>query len=121
MTPITVTTPFSATLGVAAALVLTAFEDSVVYFHSPTDIATKQDLRKDRLLRIGGLVKQGSWQKAADGLTHLKIKLSGDDLAWDIDRVVSVESVAAETQAKRGVEDWNYSKWDNCEPNNCCC
>ena len=24
---------------------------------------------------------------AADGLTHLKIKLNGDDLAWDVDRV----------------------------------
>ncbi len=59
-----------ATLGVAAAMVLTAFEDSIVYFHSPTDIATKADLRKDRRLRLGGLVKQGSWQKASDGLTH---------------------------------------------------
>ena len=29
---------------------------------------------------------------AADGLTHLKIKLTGDDLAWDVDRVVSVEA-----------------------------
>ena len=32
-----------ATLGIAAALVLTAFEDSVVYFHSPTDIATRTE------------------------------------------------------------------------------
>ncbi len=60
-----------AALGGAAALVLTAFEDSIVYFHSPTDIATKTDLRKDRRLRLGGLVKQGSWQKASDGLTHI--------------------------------------------------
>lgn len=58
------------TLGVAAALVLTAFEDGIVYFHSPTDIATKSNLQKDRRLRLGGLVKQGSWQKAGDGLTH---------------------------------------------------
>lgn len=59
-----------ATLGVAAALVLTAFEDSIVYFHSPTDIATKADLQKDRRLRLGGLVKTGSWKKKSDGLTH---------------------------------------------------
>ncbi len=45
----------------------------------------------------------------ADGLTHLKIKLSGDDLGWDVDRVVSVERVAAETQAARGCPDWCYS------------
>ncbi len=70
-----------ATLGIAAALVLTAFEDSIVYFHSPTDIATKTDLRKDRRLRLGGLVKQGSWQKASDGLTH---KFFVTDTAHDI-------------------------------------
>jgi L-alanine-DL-glutamate epimerase-like enolase superfamily enzyme len=45
----------------------------------------------------------------ADGLTHLKIKLNGDDLAWDVDRVVSVEKVAAEAQARRGCTAWCYS------------
>jgi len=46
---------------------------------------------------------------AADGLTHLKIKLNGDDLAWDVDRVVGVERVAAEAQQQRGCERWFYS------------
>jgi len=46
---------------------------------------------------------------AADGLTHLKIKLGGDDLAWDVDRVVSIERVAAEAQAARGCTAWWYS------------
>ena len=45
----------------------------------------------------------------ADGLTHLKIKLNGDDLAWDVDRVVSIESVASEAQAARGCNQWCYS------------
>ena len=31
----------------------------------------------------------------ADGLTHLKIKLNGDDLDWDVERVVRVDRVAA--------------------------
>ena len=44
-----------------------------------------------------------------DGLTHLKIKLNGDDLQWDVDRVVRVDRVASETQRRRGVEVWNYS------------
>ncbi len=39
---------------------------------------------------------------AADGLTHLKIKLNGDDLAWDVARVLAVERVAAQAQAARG-------------------
>ncbi len=46
---------------------------------------------------------------AADGLTHMKIKLGGDDLAWDVDRVVSVERVATEAQAARGCAEWFYS------------
>ncbi len=46
---------------------------------------------------------------AADGLTHLKIKLNGDDLEWDVQRVLSVERVAAEAQAARGCSDWRYS------------
>ena len=48
------------------------------------------------------------WIKA-DGLTHLKIKLSGDNLDWDVDRVLAVERVAAEAQAARGVSEWHYS------------
>jgi L-alanine-DL-glutamate epimerase-like enolase superfamily enzyme len=45
----------------------------------------------------------------ADGLTHLKIKLNGDDLRWDVDRVAAVETVAVKAQAKRGCESWRYS------------
>jgi L-alanine-DL-glutamate epimerase-like enolase superfamily enzyme len=44
-----------------------------------------------------------------DGLTHLKIKLNGDNLHWDVQRVVSVDRVAAETQRQRGVAQWHYS------------
>ncbi len=57
-----------AILGVAAALVLTAFEDNIVFFHSPTDIATK-DLPKDRRLRVGGVVVADSIKREADGVT----------------------------------------------------
>jgi L-alanine-DL-glutamate epimerase-like enolase superfamily enzyme len=44
-----------------------------------------------------------------NGLTHLKIKLAGDDLAWDVQRVASVERVAAEVQPNRGCSAWHYS------------
>lgn len=46
---------------------------------------------------------------AFNGLTHLKIKLNGDDLAWDVQRVVSIERVAAEAQAARRCDRWHYS------------
>ena len=45
----------------------------------------------------------------ADGLTHMKIKLNGDNLDWDVERVVSIERVAAEAQAARGCTAWCYS------------
>jgi L-alanine-DL-glutamate epimerase-like enolase superfamily enzyme len=44
-----------------------------------------------------------------NGLTHLKIKLNGDDLAWDVERVVRVDAVTAQAQQERGVEQWYYS------------
>lgn len=56
------------TLGVAAALVLTAFEDNIVFFHSPTDIATK-DVPKNRSIRVGGVVVADSIKRGADGVT----------------------------------------------------
>jgi len=57
-----------ATLGVAAALVLTALEDSIVFFYSPTDLVTKQ-VPADKRLRIGGLVQAGSVKRDPDGVT----------------------------------------------------
>ena len=50
----------------------------------------------------------GDWI-TANGLTHLKIKLNGDDLKWDIDRVLAIDKVATEVQAKRGCQVWHYS------------
>lgn len=50
----------------------------------------------------------GDWIQA-DGLTHLKIKLAGDDMAWDVERVAGIEQVSAEAQAKRGCDAWYYS------------
>ena len=45
----------------------------------------------------------------ADGLTHLKIKLNGDNAEWDVERITRVHNAAAEAQAKRGCEEWVYS------------
>lgn len=44
-----------------------------------------------------------------DGLTHLKIKLNGDDLNWDVQRVLGIDRVAGLAQAQRGVSAWFYS------------
>jgi L-alanine-DL-glutamate epimerase-like enolase superfamily enzyme len=50
----------------------------------------------------------GEWI-VKDQLTHLKIKLNGDNADWDVNRVLAIERVAAETQARRGVNRWVYS------------
>ena len=44
-----------------------------------------------------------------NGLTHLKIKLNGSDLKWDVERVVAIDRVTSETQQARGVTRWVYS------------
>ena len=50
----------------------------------------------------------GQWI-AFNGLTHLKIKLAGDNFAWDVERTLAVNTVAEEAQAKRGCQQWWYS------------
>ena len=46
-------------LGLAAILVLSALKDSVVFFHTPSELAEKP-VSADQRLRIGGLVEEGS-------------------------------------------------------------
>jgi len=46
-------------LGIAAALVLTALKDSIVFFNSPTDVSEKHIAPGTRI-RLGGLVAPGS-------------------------------------------------------------
>jgi cytochrome c-type biogenesis protein CcmE len=55
------------TLAGAAALILNAFEDSLVFFLTPTDLKQKT-VSADRLIRIGGLVEKGSVRKTDGGL-----------------------------------------------------
>jgi len=51
-----------AVLGLAAALIMFALRDNIVFFYTPTQLAEKHPGPGARL-RIGGLVKQGSLVK----------------------------------------------------------
>ena len=55
-------------LGVAATLVLNAFQSNLVFFFTPTQVAANEAPR-DRAFRIGGLVKEGSVVREKDALT----------------------------------------------------
>jgi cytochrome c-type biogenesis protein CcmE len=57
-----------AALGVAAVLVLNAFEKNLVFFFTPSQVAAKEAPR-ERPFRIGGLVVPGSVVRAPDGVT----------------------------------------------------
>jgi cytochrome c-type biogenesis protein CcmE len=57
-------------LGVAAAaaLALTAFQDNLVFFYSPSDVQAKS-IPPDRRFRLGGLVEENSLQRLPDNMT----------------------------------------------------
>jgi len=45
----------------------------------------------------------------ADGLTHLKLKLDGNNLERDVARVLHIDRVATELETHRGSRRWYYS------------
>ena len=55
-------------LGAVAALVLNAFRSNLVFFFSPTQVAAGE-APKGKAFRIGGMVKEGSIRREADGVT----------------------------------------------------
>jgi cytochrome c-type biogenesis protein CcmE len=57
-----------AALGVAAALVLNAFQSNLVFFFTPTQIANGE-VPKGKAFRVGGLVEPDSVKRGADGTT----------------------------------------------------
>lgn len=57
-----------ASLSVAAFLVLSAFQNNLVFFFSPTQVAAKE-APVNRTFRIGGLVQEGTLKREPDGLT----------------------------------------------------
>jgi cytochrome c-type biogenesis protein CcmE len=55
-------------LGIAAALVLNAFQSNLVFFFSPSQVMANQAPR-GKAFRIGGMVEAGSLKRENDGLT----------------------------------------------------
>jgi cytochrome c-type biogenesis protein CcmE len=55
-------------LGVAAALVLNAFQSNLVFFFTPSQVAAKE-APQARAFRVGGLVEPGSLKRDPNSLT----------------------------------------------------
>jgi cytochrome c-type biogenesis protein CcmE len=68
-------------LCVAAALVLTALNDNIVFFYSPSQLAEKK-IAPDRRFRLGGLVEQGSVKKEG-----AEVRFKVTDLKQSVDVV----------------------------------
>jgi len=66
-----------AALGCALGLVLFAMRDNIVFFYSPTDLATKQ-LAPGTRVRVGGLVKDGSLVRGAGKQVSFSITDTGE-------------------------------------------
>ena len=43
------------------------------------------------------------------GVDHIKIKLNGDDLQWDLDRVLNIHAVAIQAKTRNTPNSWFYS------------
>jgi cytochrome c-type biogenesis protein CcmE len=67
-------------LGLAAGLVLSALDDTLVFFHDPSTVR-ERDFPPDQRLRIGGLVEENSVVRADDGLT---VRFTVTDLAHSV-------------------------------------
>lgn len=68
-----------AILGGAAALVLNAFQENIVFFFSPTDLAEK-GTPAGRTVRLGGLVEKGSVEKGPGAVVRFKVTDMNKDI-----------------------------------------
>jgi len=59
-------------LALAAGLVLTALRDSIVFFYSPSEIAT-MNISPDTRIRLGGLVEKGSVDRSEGKTVHFRV------------------------------------------------
>tara|TARA_Y100000590_G_scaffold24989_1_gene28448 strand:+ start:249 stop:674 length:426 start_codon:yes stop_codon:yes gene_type:complete len=59
-------------------LIFKSLEENVVYFFSPTEIYNKSDIKFDKKIRIGGLVKQDSLSKEGKSIRFIITDLKNE-------------------------------------------
>ncbi|KKB86627.1 cytochrome C biogenesis protein CcmE [Devosia limi DSM 17137] len=71
-------------LALATTLVLVALRDQIVFFYSPSDVVARE-VAPGQAIRLGGLVKDGTWQRdgqdntfvVTDGRTDVVARYTG--------------------------------------------
>lgn len=69
-----------ALIAIAAVLVLSAFEENIVFFRTPTDIAENK-VKEDQRIRLGGLVEEDSVEQGTDGLVTFRVTDTANSVA----------------------------------------
>ena len=59
-------------LAAAAGLILVAMQDSIVYFHTPSDV-TEKHVAVGQRIRLGGLVEKGSVKRGLGTYVEFKV------------------------------------------------
>lgn len=67
-------------IAIAAGLVLSAFEENIVFFRTPTDIAENK-VKDDQRIRLGGLVEEDSVEQGTDGLVNFRVTDTANSVA----------------------------------------
>lgn len=62
----------------------------------------KEEIHDGLPMSLGGWIDY-------NGLTHIKIKLAGNNLDWDLDRILRIDRTTSGRETARGVKDWVYS------------
>lgn len=87
-----------------AQYILTKPKPRVSMFHSVGGADAVLPSELSQRINDGMPETLAEWIKF-NGLTHIKIKLQGEDLRWDIERTVNIDRVASET---RPTTNWQY-------------
>jgi L-alanine-DL-glutamate epimerase-like enolase superfamily enzyme len=76
-------------------------------FHSVGGLDPLEDKDVDKPIGDGLPETLAQWIPR-DGIVRVKIKLSGEDLAWDVNRTLAIDRVTAAAQRAQGIADWKY-------------
>ena len=91
----------------AAALVLSAFEENIVFFMSPTDIAANK-VSENQRFRLGGLVEEGSVDRSGGETVTFNVTDITNSVAVTYTGILpdlfrEAQGVVAEGRLKNGV------------------